>query len=95
MVLPKNRIISIIALLSVLLSAAILQGLNPADIQSRLTAHAKYLASDELEGRKMGTEGNRKAAEYIANYFMDIKIQPFGESYFQEFPVITEVYLGR
>jgi len=95
MVLRKYRIVSITALLSVLLSTLIILGLNPDDIQSRLTAHVKYLASDELEGRKMGTKGNRKAAEYIANYFADINVQPFGESYFQKFPVITEVHLGE
>lgn len=95
MVFSKHRIVSIIVLLSVLLSSVILLGLNPDDIESRLTAHAKYLASDELEGRKMGTEGNRKAAQYIANYFMDINVKPFGESYLQEFPVITEVHLGK
>jgi aminopeptidase YwaD len=91
----RNRAFRIITLLSILLSASILLGLNPADIQSRLTAHVRYLASDELEGRKMGTEGNEKAAHYIANYFKDINVRPLGESYFQEFPVITEVRLGE
>lgn len=32
-----------------------------------LTAHIKYLASDELEGRKPGTLGGKLAAEYIRN----------------------------
>lgn len=91
----KSRTLKIITLLSILLSSLILLSLNAADIQSRLKAHVKYLASDELEGRKMGTEGNQKAVQYIANYFKDIDVRPLGESYFQEFPVITEVHLGE
>ncbi len=91
----KSRTLKIITLLSILLSSLILLSLNAADIQSRFKAHVKYLASDELEGRKMGTEGNQKAVQYIANYFKDIDVRPLGESYFQEFPVITEVHLGE
>ena len=33
---------------------------------ARALAHVKYLASDELAGRKSGTPGYRKAAEYVA-----------------------------
>jgi hypothetical protein len=34
-----------------------------------LRAHLTVLTSDSLEGRETGTEGNLKAANYIANYF--------------------------
>jgi len=37
-----------------------------------LKADVKYLASDELEGRETGTEGERKAAEYIAGRFEEM-----------------------
>lgn len=45
-----------------------------------------FLASDELEGRETGTEGAVKAAEYIADRFKEIGLDPKGtDGYFQEF----------
>ena len=35
----------------------------------RWWAHVQFLASDELEGRLTGTEGYRKAADYVAKQF--------------------------
>lgn len=45
------------------------------------------LAGDDMEGRATGTEGERKAGDYIARRFAELKIQPKGEygSYFQSF----------
>ena len=34
-------------------------------VAQELQADVAYLASDELEGRRTGTEGERKAADYI------------------------------
>jgi hypothetical protein len=42
--------------------------------------HIKILASDSLEGRASGSEGERKAAEYIINEFQSIGLQPLGEN---------------
>jgi hypothetical protein len=55
--------------------------------------HIKYLASDELEGRRPGTPGIEAAAEYIAKQFADAGLEPAGENgtYFQTF----EVRLGK
>jgi Zn-dependent M28 family amino/carboxypeptidase len=36
---------------------------------SELQKHLKVIASDEMEGRETGTEGQRKAAAYIENFF--------------------------
>lgn len=50
-----------------------------------------YIASDELEGRDTGSEGQRKAADYIAKRFADLGLQPLasdgkgGKGYFQFF----------
>ena len=41
----------------------------------------EYLASDELEGRKTNTEGNRMAQEYIEERFQNLGLKMFGESY--------------
>jgi hypothetical protein len=45
-----------------------------------------YLASDMLEGRETGTEGAKKAANYLAERFETIGLEPKGtDGYFQEF----------
>ncbi|WP_093113512.1 M28 family peptidase [Salinimicrobium catena] len=45
----------------------------------------KYLSSDELQGRKTGSEGIEKAAVYIENIFEDAGIKPFFETYRNSF----------
>ncbi len=48
--------------------------------------HITYLASDKLKGRAPGTSGELKAAEYIADYFRQCKLNPKGENgFFQPF----------
>jgi aminopeptidase YwaD len=61
-----------------------------------LKAHLKYLASDALEGRAPGTEGNRKAAEYIAGEMKSYGLLPGGDNgtYYQTFAFISAVRLG-
>ena len=58
--------------------------------------HIQYLASDELEGRRSGTEGERKAGEYIAGEFERFGLSPLGDSgtYFQTLEVVSEIHLG-
>jgi aminopeptidase YwaD len=41
-----------------------------------LRAHVRYLASDELEGRRTGTEGARKAAAYVESEFKRLGLRP-------------------
>ena len=41
-----------------------------------LKKHLSIIASDEYEGRETGTQGNEKAAKYIADYFKSLGIQP-------------------
>ena len=50
-----------------------------------LEAHLSIIASDAFEGRETGTEGQRKAADYIANHFKTLGLPPIvdNESYFQ------------
>ena len=44
--------------------------------------YVKALSSDEMEGRKFGTEGGLKASTYIANQFKENKLKPcVGNSY--------------
>lgn len=45
----------------------------------------QYLASDELEGRRTGTEGSRMAQEYIEQRFEALGLGMFGDSYRHHF----------
>ncbi|MEM6718019.1 MAG: M20/M25/M40 family metallo-hydrolase [Bacteroidota bacterium] len=46
-----------------------------------------YLASDALEGRDTGSEGIEKAAVYIENYFRELGIKPYFDTYRDSFTV--------
>ena len=47
----------------------------------------KYLSSDELEGRKTGSEGIDKAADYIQTILRKSGVKPFFETYRDSFQV--------
>ncbi len=52
--------------------------------------YVKYLADDQLEGRNTGSEGHRKAADYVAHQFADDGLEPAGtEGYIQPVPFIV------
>ncbi len=56
-----------------------------------LKEHLYILASDKFEGRETGKEGQKMAAEYIANYFESLGVDPIIDgSYFQTFPLRSE-----
>lgn len=57
--------------------------------QQRFRSHIEYLASDELEGRGVGSEGIDQAADYIAAEFGRIGLEPAGDNgtFFQSFPM--------
>jgi len=40
--------------------------------------HISFLASDKLKGRGTSSEGEEKAAQYIASYFKQLKLEPMG-----------------
>ncbi|HMD13025.1 MAG TPA: M28 family peptidase [Bacteroidota bacterium] len=69
---------------------------SPEITSGEILQHIKYLSSDELRGRKTGEEGNRKAAEYIAEQFRSYGLTALGEngSYFQPFPFLKDVEIG-
>ncbi|QDU80845.1 Aminopeptidase YwaD precursor [Polystyrenella longa] len=64
---------------------------------SRMGADVKYLSSDELEGRGIGTQGLDKAAEYIRNEFKKLGIQSAVEdgSYFQNLQIPDSVFANK
>lgn len=66
-------------------------GCKKADRKEEMIAQARrdvrVLAADSLEGREVGTEGEKMAAEYIKNRFEEIGLLPMGDSgtYYQDF----------
>jgi Zn-dependent M28 family amino/carboxypeptidase len=55
---------------------------------AELAAHIRYLSSDQLEGRAVGTKGIELAARYHEDYFRTMGLEPaFGTSYRQTFPL--------
>ncbi|MDP6924639.1 MAG: M20/M25/M40 family metallo-hydrolase [Candidatus Scalindua sp.] len=60
--------------------------LPPVFSEARMLKDIEYLASDELAGRGLGSEGLDRAAEYIANQLTNAGIKPCGDGpdgYFQ------------
>lgn len=56
----------------------------------RIKAHVRFLASDLLEGRGVGTRGGQLTEEYIAAQLAAIGAKPAGENgtYFQKVPMV-------
>lgn len=55
--------------------------------EDSLKSILNYLASDELKGRMIGTEGIEKAAQRIENIFRNNNIKPYFETYRDSFEV--------
>jgi Zn-dependent M28 family amino/carboxypeptidase len=54
--------------------------------ENKIQEDVAFLADDKLEGRQTGTDGEKAAAEYIANRFSGLGLSPKGtDHYFQEF----------
>ena len=52
----------------------------------RWWTHVQFLADDKLEGRNTGSEGHKKAAQYVADQFERAGLRPAGKSYLQAVP---------
>jgi hypothetical protein len=90
-----NRV-QIISLIILLLTgfSVLAQIAEPEITTKELEAHVYFLASDELEGRKPGTEGGMEAARYIRDQFISFGLKPIGENGFQYFNVTTGITKG-
>jgi len=62
-----------------LVPLALLAADTASDNAGRWWSYIEYLASDALEGRNTGSEGHRKAAEYVAGQFQAAGLTPAGE----------------
>jgi hypothetical protein len=59
--------------------------------EDELRDHITYLASDELTGRKPGTDGAQAATEYIREQFAAAELKLLAEDGFQIFPIVTSI----
>jgi hypothetical protein len=59
---------------------------------ARFGAHVAYLASDELEGRDVGSAGSAKAMQYIVRHFQVAGLKGLGseDEWYQEFPFVRK-----
>ncbi len=83
----NTRRFSIIVLASLLAAPALVSGQRKADkkMLAQIKADIEYLSSDALEGRRTGTDGERKAAEYIEKRYQQMHIAPYNGSYYHPF----------
>jgi hypothetical protein len=52
--------------------------------------HVRFLANDSLEGRDTGSEGHRKAADYVAAQLAALGVKPgAGDTYLQEVELVS------
>jgi Tol biopolymer transport system component len=68
------------------------QSIRAADIRH----HVEFLASDQLEGRRTGTRGEKLATAYLADVFQKLGLEPAGDdgTYYQTFEFTAGVSLG-
>jgi aminopeptidase YwaD len=64
-------------------------------IIKELKTDIEYLASDELEGRRTGTEGERKASDYIIKRYEKLKVKPYKGKYKHGFQFIAGKEIGK
>ena len=78
-----NRTFTLFSLLAMFLAVPYAQAQNKADrkVAKQLQADISYLASEELEGRRTSSEGERKAADYLEKRYKEEGISPYKGQY--------------
>jgi Zn-dependent M28 family amino/carboxypeptidase len=85
----KRKWPGICGVLALIVSLGSCQGsssrMEPVTVDE-IAAHIRYLSSDQMEGRAVGTKGIEMAARYHEDYFRTMGLEPaFGTSYRQTF----------
>ncbi|NMO22582.1 M20/M25/M40 family metallo-hydrolase [Pyxidicoccus fallax] len=84
--MSRPLLLPVLALLST--PAAHAADLSPE--ADRWWGHVRFLASDSLQGRDTGSEGYRKAAEYVSQQLAALGVKPVvGDSYLQELELVS------
>src|SRR5688572_23963201 len=74
---------------SFIFSTASAKGRNSKKVVTRLKRDISYLASDALEGRRTGSEGERKAADYIIEGYTKAGIPAYKTGYRYPFTFVN------
>jgi len=77
---------------NMILKREALATLKPVFSENRMMSVVKYLASEKLKGRGLGTPELDSAAKFIARQFKEAGLQPIGDDYFQNF---THAFHGK
>ncbi|PLX24133.1 MAG: hypothetical protein C0600_13705 [Ignavibacteria bacterium] len=87
-----TNIFRFLPLIAILLLPNMLRAQVSEDITSdELREHVEFLASDELQGRKPGTEGGDAAAEYIRDRLREAGLELLDNDGMQSFPIVTGI----
>ena len=82
---------NIFIIIFILITSDTISQENKSIIIDKMKYDVAYLASDKLRGRKTGSCGEKKAAQYIAEKFKQNKLLEKGEDgYFQSFNAIIQ-----
>ncbi len=97
--LTSGAVLLVAALAFLVLGYAGLQAVRaeaPDAIRTRLTEELKFLASDELEGRGVGTKGLDRAAEFIRREFAEagLDVHAVNGDAWQPFTMVTGAELA-
>ncbi|MDP7020225.1 MAG: hypothetical protein QGG36_30790, partial [Pirellulaceae bacterium] len=87
--MTRRSILSTFALILAATTTVVAEERNNEESEQRLLDSVKYLSSDELGGRGVGTPGIDKAAEYIAGEFAKagLNIKVFDGQPYQKFTI--------
>ncbi len=98
---PSGQSVLLAVLALIFLSAsgfaAEAKSVAEAEAEARLSDTVKYLASDDLQGRGVGTDGLNQAADYLAGEFKKLGLETnwFDGTPFQTFTVTAATELGK
>jgi len=101
----KFALVSYVLLLPACLAAVQLESEQPGTTiaahhltpdEAQMRAHVAYLASDELRGRKPGTDGYDKAAAYVKQQMEKDGLRPAGDDggWYQKVPLVATHSVG-
>ncbi|GGG54448.1 M20/M25/M40 family metallo-hydrolase [Epilithonimonas arachidiradicis] len=85
--ITKLKQVSTLSLLGISTLYYSQQKSNPEQVnEDNLKKHIYFLASDELQGRLTGSEGEAKAAKYLSSEFKKLGLKPYeGKEFIQNF----------
>lgn len=67
---------------------------SPEITKEELKQHISFLASEECEGRKPGTKGDKLTSEYIRKELLKNGLKPLGDNAYQQFDVLVSIKYG-